>query len=182
MRHRSKRKKRGQNGKWQAGKWERTCPQPSSQSPAFSSIDNPTSSHRTSLFLNFLSLLALLSHFSFVFSVVFSRVRAPRVISRPPLRCLTTHREKLIRGWHVEPFAAWAFNVISPFLVVRSCKQPSFYQEAIVWSRSWVKARVPLRFVSSLMKLECDRRFDLKIGRTKMNLFYRYEYTSSRFH
>lgn len=31
----------GKNSKWQARKWEGTCPQPSSQSPAFSSIDNP---------------------------------------------------------------------------------------------------------------------------------------------
>lgn len=46
---------------------------------------------------------SIFSHFSLisctypVLSVVSSRVRAPRVISRPPLRCLTTHREKLIR-------------------------------------------------------------------------------------
>jgi len=41
------------------------------------------------------SSLLLLVHF---LSVVSPRVRAPRVISRLPLRCLTTHREKLIRG------------------------------------------------------------------------------------
>jgi len=60
----------GKNGKWQAGKWEGTCPQPSSQSLVFSSIDNPTPSRCTSLSLNFLSLLALLSHFSFIFSLL----------------------------------------------------------------------------------------------------------------
>lgn len=78
-------------------------------------------------------------------SVISSRVRAARVISQPPLHCLTTHREKLIRETMARwAFRSWAFDVIFPlhFLVVRSLPNGFLLQEAIVWSRrSWVKTK-----------------------------------------
>lgn len=141
--------RRGKNGskndKWQTGKWEGTCPRPSSQSLAFSS-HGQSNVFALHLAIPQFSLTSRSSATSRSFSsVVSSRVRAPRVISRPPLHCLTTHREKLIRERMARwAFRSWAFDVIFPlrFLIVRSLPNGSLLQEAIVWSRrSWVKTK-----------------------------------------
>jgi len=98
-----------------------------------STIQHPRSAPR---YLSIFSHFLLFSCTSPVLSVVSSRVPTPRVISRPPLRCLTTHREKLIRGtmarWAFRSF--WMFDVIFPlrFLVVRSLSNGFFLQKTIV--------------------------------------------------